>query len=134
MSQPVVELDDDNVLAYTQRKRQELLNHLMENGKYPDDTKTQQVVLTTLADMDRAALGRKRIQSSERILQADALVNRAISTIVQRYGSAVPFQTGAVGSIPDIQTQQLPEAKPVPGETDIGLSEHNYHTLVKAFD
>lgn len=134
MNQPVVDLDDNAILSFTQRKRQELLNHLLEDGQYPDDTKTQTVLLTTLADMDRTALGNKRIQSGERILQADALVNRAISTIIQQYGAQVPFQQGQSGPIPEVESSRLPSANPVPGETDIGLSEQNYETLVDQFD
>lgn len=130
---PVKDYNDDEILALTQRHRQALLNHLLASG-FPDDAKTQTVLLTALADMDRTALGNKRIQSGERMLHADALVNRAIATIVQQYGKGVPFQSAQPGVIPEIEMHQLPDVNPVPGETDIGLSEENYESLVKRFD
>lgn len=134
MSQEIdVALNDDEVLSYTQRKRKAFLEHLLNEG-FPEDTKTQTVLLTALADMDRTALGNKRIQSGERVLQADALVSKAILTISQRYGSQVPFQTSQQGRIPDIDTAKLPSANPVPGETDVGLSTQSYAELVEQFD
>jgi hypothetical protein len=132
-------LTDDVILQFTQGTRKKFVAHILSEG-FPEDTKSQNVLLTALADMDRAALGNKRIGAAERQTAADVLVAKTIARISEQYGQVNPFAAaesavGVVsGTTPTIEPTRLPSANPAPGETDIGLCEGNYNSLMALFD
>lgn len=128
------EINDDWILRYTQRKRREFVEEITNDG-FPVERGDQAVMLTALSDMDRAALGNKRIGANERLAAADALVAQAINTLSNRFGSENPFEGGggqSSSATPDVG--RLPEANAVPGETDIGISNETFETLVAKFE
>jgi len=125
-------LTDDEILRYTQSTRKQFVEHLLRPG-FPEEVKEQQIFLMALGDMDRAALGNKRIGANERQAAADVLVAKAIAQIATHQGNPFESKSNEV-EIPQLDTKRLPEAKPVPGETDIGLCEGNYKSLMHDFD
>lgn len=129
------DVNDDHILRFTQRKRKAFIEQMTNEG-FPEDPKSQTVMLAALADMDRAALGNKRIGANERLAAADALVAHAITELSSRFGSKNPFEGGATieGQLHQPDPKQLPDPKPVPGETDIGLSNETFETLVSRFE
>lgn len=130
---PEIELSDDDLIRFTQGTRKKFIEHLVKDG-FPEEPKEQYVLLTAMADMDRTALGRKRIGASEKQSAADLLVARAITQIGEQFGDRHPFEREGEGRAPTIEEDKLPDAEAVPGETDIGLSEENYESLVKKFE
>lgn len=133
-TEDVAEMTDDDIMNFTQGTRKAFVSHLIEN-KFPDDPKDQHVLLTALADMDRAALGNKRIGANEKQAAADKLVAQAIGQISNHFGSTNPFEAeGDQGDLPDADMSRLPSANPVPGETDVGLSEQTYKEMADKFE
>ena len=66
-------ISDDEVLDYTQVMRRKFVNEATVGGsKMPTDPKEAKVLLTALSDLDRAALGKKRIKSDEDIAKMSA--------------------------------------------------------------
>lgn len=126
-------MTDDDLMKFTQGTRKRFIEHITLKG-FPEDTKEQAILLAALSDMDRTALGNKRIGANERQAAADALVARAISQITDQFGSRNPFEGERRGEIPVYDPTKLPEASPVPGETDIGLSEQTYKDMASKFD
>lgn len=132
MSEPI-QLSDDQIIQFTQSKRKAFVDYLLFEGM-PEETNQQTVLLTALADMDRTALGNKRIGSSEKQTAADALVARAISQLSMQLGTRNPFQENGEKGEPKVETDKLPEISTVPGELDVGLSDENYQNLISRFD
>jgi hypothetical protein len=80
-------MDDDEVLNYTQLQRRQFINHFTQNGQtMPTDPKDAKVLLTALADMDRSALGKKRIRTDEQIAQMNA--QGSSESVVQPQGAS----------------------------------------------
>lgn len=131
----VEELTDDDIMRFTQGTRKRFVQELIQDN-FPQDPKEQHVMLTAMADMDRAALGNKRIGANERQAAADALVARAIGEISNQFGSTNPFaaRNGEERELPEYEASRLPNADPVPGETDVGISDQTYKEMSDKFD
>lgn len=127
------QLTDDQVMNFTQGVRKKFLHYICEGG-LPDDIKEQNIFLKTLSDMDRAALGNKKVGVTEKQTATDALVAKAISDIATKFGETNPFMAGGDGLVPSIEHELLPETNPVPGEMDIGVSDETYKGLMDKFD
>ncbi len=123
------QLTDDDILRFTQSKRRELVDKLLEDG-IPVTKDDQTVLLQALGDMDRTALGNKRIGAAEKLAESDRLVADAVLKINRQFGARSPFEATEVidGEVipPTPVLDQLPKANPVPGETGIGISELKY--------
>ena len=131
---PEESLSDDALLTFVQRKRKEFVDELIKEG-YPTDPKEQYVFLTALSDMDRTAINNKRIGAAQRQSAADALVARAISQISNTFTATSPFERESTSTrSPSVEVHLLPASKAVPGETDIGIVNEDYQTLVTKFD
>ena len=133
-------LTDDNILRFTQGQRKKLEAHLLVNG-WPNDKDGQDVLLKLYADMDRQALGNKRIGAAEKLAESDKFVASVIADVVKKFGAVIPFENGdtvATGLLIEqyVETEQrkLPKAEPVPGEMGIGTANMNFGDFVKAFE
>lgn len=129
-----VVLTDEDILRLTQGTRKRLLDDIIKNG-IPTDKDERELLLSTLNDMDRTALGNKRIGAAEKMAGADRLVSEAIIRITSQFGTANPFQgqTEAI-TIPSADVKQLPAANPVPGETGVGLELTNFDEFIDKFE
>lgn len=109
-------LTDEDILAMTQGQRQALVGELTANG-IPVTEDDRKLLLTTLADMDRAALGRMRAVVDTKNSGTNAEVAAALAKIASATGGGNPF-AGVNGLIPAVEVGLLPPpAKPIlPGE------------------
>jgi hypothetical protein len=131
-------LTDDDIIRFTQKQRKALVDVIIEKG-IPEIDSDRAMLLTALADMDRTALGNKRIGAAEKLAESDRLVADAIVKLNARFGSSNPFEgnessilEGSLIRNPELD--KLPEPKPVPGETDIGISDMKYDEFVDLMD
>ena len=65
MSEPIEQMDGDEVLAYSQYMRRKLVTDLTKNNKHLDDPKVMNVVLSALSGLDKQVLTLKKIASDE---------------------------------------------------------------------
>jgi hypothetical protein len=114
----VIEKEDD-VLKYTQGKRQVIVESLMR--KELDNLNNAQISLLTasLDGMDRSALGRKRLQTDEKIGASQAMAAALISRVLATPGALQAGQ--AVGARQSIA---------VPGEMDSDAPQMDYNTFM----
>lgn len=134
-------LTDDNILRFTQKQRKSLEAELLKNG-WPTDTDTQEQLMTLWNDMDRQALGNKRIGAAEKLADSDKYVASVIADVVKKFGSNIPYENGAITVGSNLLIEQyiegeqskLPSAIPVPGEMGIGTANLNFNDFVKAFE
>jgi hypothetical protein len=133
-------LTDDNILRFTQKQRKSLEAELMKNG-WPKDTDTQEQLMTLWNDMDRQALGNKRIGAAEKLADSDKYVASVIADVVKKFGSKIPYENGSRGDTgllieqyTEGEKHKLPKAEPVPGEMGIGTANMNFTDFVKAFE
>jgi hypothetical protein len=125
-AQEVEGMTDDEILAFTQATRRQLVAALTKEGKMPEDTKQQTTLLTTLADMDRAALGKKRVKVEEDATKTQAamtglvahmLVNVRRGRGLNADGTPLPTAVPALERPAPALSDSIPEPELVPGET-----------------
>lgn len=128
---------EDNVLTYTQKKRQQLVTQLMgENGEKLQNLEKgdKMVVLAALDGMDRAALGRKRLKTDEKIGASQAQAAAIIAQVLQAPGAmhagmVIDGQIQQARPVPQLPTS-LPEPEVVPGEMDSDAAQMDFDTFM----
>lgn len=126
---------EDAALSYTQKKRQQIITAMMgENGEKLNSLERgdKMVVLQALDGMDRAALGRKRLKTDEKIGASAAATAALIAQVLQAPGAQ---QHGMVvdGVITRVVPQlpaDIPEPQVVPGEMDGEAAQMDYETFM----
>lgn len=134
-------LTDDNILRFTQKQRKALEAELLKNG-WPKDSDTQEQLMTLWNDMDRQALGNKRIGAAEKLADSDKYVASVIADVVRKFGSNIPYENGVtqvgqgllIEQYIDGEQSKLPKVEPVPGEMGIGTANMNFNDFVKDFE
>lgn len=136
-------LTDDDILRFTQATRKKLVDSIVQDG-LPTDNKDRVVLLTALADMDRTALGNKKIGAAESIAEADRIAASAIAQINRQMAVHDPFARGASSALlegdytyvsgPEADDRQLPILGDVELESEQGLSTMNYDQFTKMMD
>jgi len=130
-------LTDDEIIRLTQGQRKKLLDHYTANG-VPATAEEQDALMRLLADMDRTALGNKRVKTDEKLAGTNELVAQAITDVIKHFGGKDPFENNTSGviidHIPQPDAKLLPAANPVPGEMNIGLESHDFNDFVKKFE
>lgn len=134
-------LTDDNILRFTQGQRKKLEAHLLANG-WPTDEDARGTLMTLWNDMDRQALGNKRIGAAEKLADSDKYVASVIADVVRKFGSNIPYENGAtqveqgllIEQYVESEQGKLPRVEPVPGEMSIGTANMNFGDFVKAFE
>lgn len=123
---------DDERMAYTQNIRKRLVVKMTASG-IPEDKGEKAVLLTALADIDRAALGNKRIAAASKDSHEDrqaAMIIAALSAVRYPTPSGSPFEApiieGQFRELPPLNESNLPALVLVPGETDIGNTTRTY--------
>jgi hypothetical protein len=132
-------MTDDERIAYTQDMRKRLVDKMTDNGeKMPEEKGDRMVLLQALADIDRSALGNKRIVAAKK----DGDDNRNIALIIAQMAqtkyqtpTGSPFEgnviEGEFREVPQLDDHTLPDLKLVPGETDIGISTRSFDEFMK---
>lgn len=134
MSPPIEEVDfnDDDILKFTQRTRKKLVNHLTNDGKLmPNDPATQALLLSSLADMDRQALTKKRITGDNANAEADRQAQIAIAAIAGKFGTHNPFlqQDSTSEKVIDMPSKLI-DVSVIPGELTTGIAVMEFRDIV----
>lgn len=119
-------MSDDDVLFYTQGVRKSLVHEMTKDG-LPAEKGDRMVLLAALGDMDRSALGNKKIGAKERAGQADRQAAMLIAAMTGQLGNKSPFEVAPasnqpLGRAPVLDESGLQELTLAPGETEIGLA------------
>lgn len=124
------ELDqNDDDLDYVRGIRKRVISAMVDKG-IPNDPDELRALQTFLSDMDRTALGRKRVSVEKQSVNVQA---QAAAVIAQLYSRSDLKKVGTDG----VRTQsvELPdnllEFKVVPGETDIVAPLEDYESFMK---
>lgn len=125
---------EDNVLTYTQKKRQQLVTQMMgEDGEKLANLEKgdKMVVLAALDGMDRAALGRKRLKTDEKTAASQAAAAALIAQVLQAPGAlqAGLVIDGIARPVPQLPTS-IPEPEVVPGEMDSDAAQMDFDTFM----
>jgi hypothetical protein len=127
----VIEKEDD-VLLFTQKARQQIVKSLM--GKDLNDLNSAQISLLAgmLDGMDRSALGRKRLQTDEKVGANNAVAAALIAKVLATPGALQAGQVDvavtprkAIPMLPDVG-----EPATVPGEMESDARQMNYDTFM----
>jgi hypothetical protein len=128
----IVDTDDsqDRDFDYVRNYRTQIINSMMSKG-VPSDLKEIDLIRSTLADMDRVTLGRKRIKTDEKLGNAHAQAAALIAELVMRpdikkIGMGGPSRP----SLPELPDQLTPYTV-LPGELDVGVQIEDYESFQK---
>lgn len=133
------EMSDEQIVAFTQGKRRELVDDMTKGG-IPTDKGDRLVLLTALGDMDRTAVAKMKIGSKERQGAQDREVALITAKLISQFGNKSPFERA-----PDDQTvrrlpaPELDDTDGAPlivleGETEVGLANIDYHEFMDRMD
>lgn len=127
-------LTDDDVLRYTQGTRKKLIDEITNKGM-PEGKDERIILLAALSDMDKVALGNKRIGAAEKLSESDKLVAKTIIEIGKKFGTVNPFENNEGDILEGIYEREvdldlLPPPNTVPGETDVGITDLKYDEFV----
>lgn len=132
-----IELTDDAVLRYSQQVRHKLVGEMIANGM-PTDKGDRMVMLTALADMDRTALGNKKIGAKEKNTAATQLAAEIFTQLMGKLGDRSPFAVDAIEGeyreVPMLQAEALGPTEMSPGETEIGVADENYDAFMRRME
>jgi hypothetical protein len=121
--------DEDAILAFTHSKRKDVVLKITTNG-IPNDNETVKMLLTTLSDMDKSALGRKRIKVEEKLNTDQAA---AAGLIAKMLSASTMFQIKPGAVLKDIPAPKLgneiPEPILVEGETSTNTTNETFETF-----
>lgn len=119
--------NEDEVLRHTQGLRLNVISSMTEKG-IPTDKESVDIILRAAADMDRAALGNKRIKTDDKNAAADRLAASAIAKMYSQLGNGDPFASKPVGDggKPEHPHTLIDDVKPMDGELDVGISSETY--------
>lgn len=136
MAEDNVQMTDDEILAFTQGVRKQIIQKVVANG-IPDDPKSQMVLLAAAGDMDRQALTKKRLNNDNNNAAADREAQLAIASIYQQVGNRSPFEATAGNvlegtvRVVEVPEKLVPHLELVPGEMDIGLKDLTYSQFME---
>jgi len=134
MTNPVVQNDEDEVLNYTQTLRRSFVDKITDKGaSIPTDLDGANLMLNALNDMDRQAMGRKRLKVDQNLGDAMKQGAAIIATVIDRMSAGPnPFKRDGqvVGVIPE-HPQELAIIELVPGELDTLAHELSYNEFME---
>lgn len=122
---------EDQILAFTHTKRKQIVSLLLKDNKLPDDVDQQRLVLTTLKDMDSAALTRKRIKVDEKANDNTAEAASLIARVLERVSpSKTHTAKSDVSSEPPVLGKEVADPVLVQDETATALAQGNYENFM----
>lgn len=124
------DLSDDDVLAYTQRIRRNFVDELIVNKLPVDDKVTAGLMLQTLHDMDRTALGKKKIVIEQGQSESDRIVAQALAELSKNPNLGNVFNNNNSGITIDADLSRLPIIEHVPGQDAVGLEDRTYDAFI----
>jgi len=125
-------LDLDVTLDYTHNKRLELVEALAPNIA-KDDPKVIGHYLKALGDMDKAAMGKRRLgieEAAQESNEAEARASAELLRAMKRDMFALPVGEAPPRAAPTLSTD-IPIPELVPGETEIGVEAMTYDGFKK---
>jgi hypothetical protein len=122
---------EDDVIVYTQQKREMVVDHLMKTG-VPEDTAQLSLLLGALSDMDRTALGSKRLRVDDKAVSTAQQAAHLIGEVLQRIPLARPYEAEIpidreIPVLPD----HLTDIKLVEGEVSQIQSNETHDEFIK---
>ncbi|QXO10902.1 hypothetical protein pEaSNUABM54_00076 [Erwinia phage pEa_SNUABM_54] len=143
-------LDNDGILAFTQKTRMRVVTKLMgsqvgddKGDPTPDDPKVVGAINQTLDSMDRQALVLKRLQQDKKRGDDDRSAAVLIAQLNQHTGkTGNPFmrstEEGVIVDVatmdPEAQVALLPEHNLRPGEDFIGIEDDSYDKFLERLE
>ena len=133
MSEVIPTMGEDEVLAYTQSKRKEIVEHLTKDKKIPEDGSSRDMLLRALDGLDKAAFGKKRLQADERNNGNMAAMMAKLLTHLSSNKNLPPADVIDNGAPPPALGSDIPNPVLVPGETEVSAPQMDYDTFMAPY-
>jgi hypothetical protein len=127
------EMNEDQVLAYTQSKRRKIVDKLTDAGKVPDDKTEVSLLISALDGMDRAALTQKRIKSDEKTAQGVTGAAAVIAKLLMQVGSNSNPNQISDNVAPPVIGKEVPDPELVPGEAELKPGQLDFDTFTATY-
>jgi hypothetical protein len=131
--------NEDQVLNYTQRKRQQIVTQMMgaKGEKLKDlERGDKMVLLQALDGMDRSALGKKRLKTDEKIGASQAAAAALIAKVLTAPGiNQAGMASGITRASVPVLPAEVPDPVLVPGEIATDAPQMDVDTfMAQSFD
>lgn len=120
-----IEMTDDWILENSQQVRKKLVDSLIKGGEMPTDKDDKYILLGALKDMDKQVIDKKRVAIEDKAANTASIVAEAVSKIADMVDGD-PFKRKNAGEKPTTDRSRIPEHIPVPGETDVGITNETF--------
>ena len=123
---------DDNDLSFVREKRKMIINHYLDQGiDKLNDVKEVALVVTLLNDMDRTALGKKRLKTDDKKNNNSAAAIDLISKIFTEKNVKDIMPEDAVAKLvaPELE-MTLDNVTTVEGEMDTNAPVEDYESFM----
>lgn len=124
-----VEMTDDQILEHNQKIRMRLVKDLTKDGM-PTDKDDKYILLGSLKDMDKQVIDKKRVAIEDKNANIANTVAAAVTKIADLVDGGDPFRRKNAGVIPETEKDKLPDYTPLPGETEVGITNENYESFM----
>lgn len=133
MSEVIPVMGEDEVLAYTQNKRKQIVDHLTKDQAVPEDGSSRDMLLRALDGLDKAAFTKKRLQADDRNNGNMAAMMASLLTHLSSNKGAPMAEVVDNGTPPPALGSDIPAPTLVPGETDIGAPQMDYDSFMAPY-
>ena len=126
MSQEEDNSPDQVAVNEVQVVRNQFISALMPSGNIPKEKEERELLRQLLSDKSSTAVARLRIKTDKEKAKNEAAVAAQIAHAIAKYD---PSKV-ATRNIPISESTSLPDAVPLPGETDIGVIPVTYNSIL----
>lgn len=135
-AEPLPQMSDDEVLAYTRGIRIKVVQDVMADGKAPTETGDRILLSDMLKGLESGALASKKIASDEKQnSNTAAVVAELLRNIDKNTAFTAPNGATYNGEIVDVTARMVPLSIPdipaLPGEMDVAPPQMDYNTFVR---
>lgn len=127
-------MNDDEVLDFTQVHRRKLVEKLTETTPLPADPKEQATLLKALDGLDKAALGKKRIQVEEKGADAQAEAAKIMAHVLSGTAFNRKSDTPNLSRKAPVLGSDVPEPILIEGETSMTTMHADYNQFMGQAD
>lgn len=127
------EVHSEDILDFTQNIRKQMVRNLVARG-LPDQKEDTELLLTTMRDMDRVALGRMKIQTDKEGNANGRLAQEIVDRLFKLNPHGLASDTPVRTDIPVPDIDELPQVEFAPDMLVCGLVSDTADEFVKRYE
>lgn len=130
-----IDIEDKQRLEMTLNIRSRIIEEMTKKG-IPSDKEDRAFLMQAVDGMDRTVLGRARIKAEDKANQSQQATAGLIASLLSKVSAhaSANIENTSNKKITPTLPSEIVVTNPVPGESQIGISEENYNTFIEKFE